>query len=145
MEGSHTADNASPNTGVERRDRLVQAKRQDPKWNELQFVSWSEFKQMVPTILQLEVTRIGQLIELSRGNVDFHNALVGSRYALRQFIASVPDACQETIAETCAPHLRAAILNFPPPPDNLDARAKETCRYVLDRLKYVNNRIDLIY
>ncbi len=115
------------------------------EWNELQFLSWSEFKQMAPSILRLEVTRLGKVIQNFPRDTEFHNSLVRSRFALEQFIACLPQAEKDTIEETCSAHLRAAIVHASFLPQDLDEETKRTCRYILDRLNYVYNRIGLIY
>ena len=113
--------------------------------NELQFLSWTEFRQMAPSILQLEVTRLGTLIDASGGATDFRNALVKARFEVKQFIACVQQAEKETVEEVCAPHLQAALLNVSLVNTNRDEETTATLHYVIDRLKYVNDRIALIY
>ena len=112
--------------------------------NEIQFLSWEEFRQMTPSILQLEVTRLGTLIDAA-GATDYRNALVKARYEIKRFIACVRDAEKETVAEGCAPHLQTALLNVSLVNVNLDEKTTATLDYVMDRLKYVNDRIALIY
>ena len=113
--------------------------------NEIQFLSWTEFRQMAPSILQLEVTRLGTVIDASAETTDFRNALVKARFEVKQFIACVQQAEQETIEEVCAPHLQAALLNVSLVNTNRDEETTATLHYVMDRLKYVNDRIPLIY
>ena len=112
--------------------------------NEIQFLSWDEFRQMVPSILQLEVTRLGTLIDAA-GATDFRNALVKARFEVKRFIACVQDAEKETIQTTCAPHLQTALLNISLININRDEATTATLNYITDRLKYVNDRIPLIY
>ena len=113
--------------------------------NEIQFLSWQEFRQMAPSILRLEVTRLGTLIDAAGTATDFRNALVKARYEVRQFIGCVQEAEQETVAETCAPHLQAALLSVSLIDIDPDGETAATLAYVIDRLKYVNDRIGLIY
>ena len=122
--------------------------RQVPKsnWgNELEFLSWDEFKQMAPTILQLEATRIGKLIQGAPEDTDFHNSLVRARFAVTQFIACLEQADRDTFEKTCSAHLRTALLSMSSPPASLDTQRRKTHSYILDRLNYVNYRIGLIY
>ena len=114
-------------------------------WNELQFLSWGEFKQMAPSILQLEVTRIGALIGTFPESNEFHNGLVRARFALKRFIACLGHAEKDTVEESCAQHIRTAIMNMSLQPDNLDIQTRETCSYILNRLHYALHRIRLIY
>ncbi len=99
---------------------------------------------MMPSILQLEVTRLGTLIDASGGATDFRNALVRARFALKQFIACVEQADKENV-EACAPPLQAALLNVSLVNAHLDEETTARLHYVMDRLKYVNDRIALIY
>ena len=57
-------------------------------WNELQFLSWREFEQMAPSILQLEVTRLGKVMQSQIDDTDFHNRLVRARFSLQQLCQS---------------------------------------------------------
>lgn len=114
-------------------------------WNEIQFLSWKEFRQMAPTILQLEVRRIGGLLDAPGIDAEFRNALVRVRFELGQFIACVQKSEKDTVGTRCAKHLRAAIVTFPALREGIDDAAQETCRYILDRLMYVNDRVPLIY
>jgi len=114
-------------------------------WNEIQFLSWGEFRQMAPSILQLEVTRMGNIIKSSPDDTEFCNSLVRARYALQQFIACVSNAERDTVEQSCAGHLREAIMHASFQTESLDDDTRNTCRYILDRLNYVYNRIALIY
>ena len=114
-------------------------------WNELQFLSWREFEQMAPSILQLEVTRLGKVMQTQIDNTDFHNRLVRARFSLQQFIDGIRKTEGETLDDSCLEHLRAAILSVSVQPPEMDEKAAATCGYVLDRLNYVYNRISLIY
>ena len=117
----------------------------DSNWNELEYLSWGEFRDMAPSILQLEVTRLGTLIAGSPSDSDFHNHLVRARFALKQFIACIEQAEKDTIEATCGAHLQAAIMSMSFQPENLDPDTKKTCSYILDRLNYAHYRIGLIY
>ena len=114
-------------------------------WNELQFLSWREFKQMAPSILQLEVTRLGKVMQMQIDDTDFHNRLVRARFSLQQFIEGIRKTEGETLDDACLEHLRRAIMSVSINPPDLDAKTAATCGYVLSRLNYVYNRIDLIY
>ncbi|MFQ5568844.1 MAG: hypothetical protein ACE5G0_04165 [Rhodothermales bacterium] len=113
--------------------------------NEIQFLSWEEFKQMAPSILQLEITRLGALIDASEDATDFRNALVKARYELKQFIACLPQTEKTQIAAICASHLQVALLNVTLANTSRDAATTDTLQYVIDRLTYVLERIQWIY
>lgn len=116
-------------------------------WNELQFLSWSEFKQMAPTIIQLEITRLSRVIEQGRpgADADFRNGLVRSRFALKQFIRCIERSAKDNVEDACAVYLRTAIMNISIHVDGLDRQTAQVCKYVLNRLNYVDYRIRLVY
>ena len=122
----------------------MRAKEGKTDWNELQFLSWNKFRQMAPSILQLEVTRLGTLIDASGSATDFRNALVKARFEVKQFIACLQQAEKENV-EACAPHLQTALLNVSLVHAHRDEAMAARLNYVIDRLKYVNDRIALIY
>ena len=113
--------------------------------NEIQFLSWKEFRQMAPSILQLELRRLDGLRARAAGDWDFHNVLTKARYEVAQFIACVEAADKTTVAEACTPHLHAATLALAAAPDGPDEATAATLAYVIDRLRYVSDRIGLIY
>ena len=113
--------------------------------NEIQFLSWDEFKQMAPSILQLEVTRLGTLIDAVGEATDFRNALVKARFEVKQFITCVHEAEKKAVENTCTPHLQVALLNISLVNTHRDEETTATLAYVIDRLTYVIDRIPLIY
>ena len=78
-------------------------------------------------------------------DTDFYNSLARARFDLQQFVAGVEKLEKNPLDAKCASHLRAAIMSLSFPPEDLDTEKRKTCRYVLDRLNYVYNRIGLIY
>ena len=115
------------------------------QWNELQFVSWSEFQRMAPSIIQLEITRLGTMIESFRQDTGVHNGLVEARFALMQFVSCLREIGQAQAEPACAPHLRTALLALSFLQEDRDPRTAETLAYTLDRIRYVYDRISMIY
>lgn len=113
--------------------------------NELQFVGWKEFQQMVPSIAQLEISRLDRVIETVRDESDLCNALVKARFELKQFVTKLEQAEKETLEETCAPHLEAALLTISVQSEAADESTTDTLRYIADRLSHVHDRMELIY
>lgn len=114
-------------------------------WNELEFLSWEEFRQMAPSILQLEISRIGEIINRLPAETDFRNALVKSRFELRKFIECLARSDKASLEENCAKYLDTAIINLAVDTAGLDEKTAQTRDYILDRLNYVYKRIRLIY
>lgn len=113
--------------------------------NELQFVGWKAFQQMVPSIVQLEISRLERIIQRVRDEPHVCNALVKARFELKKFAACLQQAEKESLEETCAPHLQAALLTVSMTPDDQDDDLAASLRYVADRLNHVNDRMKMIY
>lgn len=113
--------------------------------NELQFVGWNEFRQMVPSIVQLEISRLDRAIETVRDDSDLYNALVKARFELKQFVECLQMADKNQLEMTCAPHLQAALLTVSMQSEATDGDTADTLRYVADRLNHVHDRMELIY
>jgi len=107
------------------------------EWNELEFLSWKEFQQMGPAIIQLEITRISKLLRQFTSEMDFYNALVKARFELNQFIAGVEKTTQAPLPNDCSDPLRRAIVAISMQEIELDEDADQTLQYVLDRLKII--------
>lgn len=113
-----------------------------PGWNEVDFVPWRSFRRMAPSILNLEVTRLGSLIGRP-GSLEFRNALVKSRYELATFIGILQEEGPPEKLDTV--HLTSAIVNLPLGYPGIDSETARTLAYILDRLQYVHNRIRFVY
>jgi hypothetical protein len=114
-------------------------------WNELEFISWEEFREMAPSIIQLEISRIGEIIDRFQADLEFHNALVKSRFELKKFIECLAHSGKDSLEENCAGHLCNAIVNLTFETPGVDEKSTQIRDYILDRLNYVHNRISLIY
>ena len=114
-----------------------------PGWNELGFVPVQSFRRMAPSILNLEVSRLGDLIA-GTADMEFRNALVKSRYELQAFVDDLAAAAAGT-TDLDPRHLRAAIVNLPLGYPEVSSAEEETLAYILDRLEYVHNRIRFVY
>lgn len=114
-------------------------------WNELQFVSWGEFRQMTPPILGLEITRMGVVLRsLTKGTAPY-NDVVRARFELGKFVSCIQKCEKDAVDEKCATCLRAAIMSLANGLAHIDAELRPVCSYILDRLEYVHNRMRLIY
>ena len=114
--------------------------------NEIPYLRWSEFRQMAPPILQLEVTRLEGVMAGTLGDLDRHNLLVRARYEILRFIDALGGAEQATAGAVCAPPLRAALVAVTAAATASDDEEEAaTLRYVLDRLAYVLDRLPLVY
>lgn len=113
--------------------------------NELQFVSWTEFQEMVPSIIQLERSRLERLIEGLQDRPELCNALVEARRELEDFVECLQTADKQALEETCAPRLEAALLTISMKADAEDGDVADTLRYIADRLTHVHDRMELIY
>ena len=110
--------------------------------NEIQYVPWGQFRQMVPSILRLEVTRLTQYLAGEETSDTVHNLVVRVRYDVRRFIDCIAGINQETAEDTgddCRQLLTSALLNASLLPEH------PQILYVIDRLKYVRDRMPYIY
>jgi hypothetical protein len=112
--------------------------------NELQFLSWAEFRQMAPPILRLEVSRLDGLIQASH-DPDVRNALVKTRFALQQFITGLGRAEKTTLEACCTQHLRTALLNLAFAQAVPEAAAAQILHAMAGRLHGLYRRIALLY
>lgn len=114
-------------------------------WNEVEFLRWEEFRQMAPAIIQLEISRLGEIIEGFPADSDFRNALVKARFELKKFSECLARATKEDLENLCAGHLRNAIISLgleSSGPDQLPPQLRD---YILERLNFVHERIQLLY
>ena len=100
---------------------------------------------MAPSIIQLEISRTGDMINASSSHVDFRNVLVRSRFELKIFQECLRQAEGPPLADSCVAHLRTAILRLSLQSQIQDKRAAATLKYICDRLNSVLRRIDLIF
>ncbi len=117
----------------------------EQNWNEIQFLSWDKFKNMTPSIVQLEITRITKLLRTGKLELDDHNALVRVRFALKQFLECLETAKKETFQESCANYVTRALMSMPASSPTFDVETAKTLEYIVDRIKDVHQRISLIY
>ena len=116
-----------------------------PQWNELEFTSWKEFEQMAPSIIQLEISRIGNVINAPATDIDFRNMLVKARFELRKFQESLQQADRPPLKDSCVAHLRTAIICLSIEDQIQHEETATTLKYVCDRLNSVLKRTDLIF
>lgn len=121
----------------------MSSKSSKPDWNELQYISWNEFKKMAPPVIKLEINRIGKLIDQVQSGSGFYNALIKARYELNQFVGCLEKTSSPPLPDSCTEHLRKAILNLSL--EDADEDISKTIHYILNRLNYVHNRVGMIY
>ncbi len=100
---------------------------------------------MAPAILQLEITRISRLLQSFQLDTNFHNALVKVRFELKSFVECLEKTTRAQVESNCAVHLQNALIYMPATIETLDQTTRETLDYILDRIKYLNERIKFIY
>lgn len=114
------------------------------EWNEIDFVGWSEFRRMAPSVVGLEIGRIERLIRGSDIGGEFYNALVRVRYALKNFVDGIERSDRASI-DSRAKHLEQALLGLSTAVEHSGGREVETIRYAAHRLTYIHNRLKLTY
>lgn len=114
-------------------------------WNEVEFLSWDEFKQMAPPIVQLEINRLSKLLPGCLQQAEVHNALVKARFTLRSFVAQLDKTARGPLDDACRSSLQSAILALATTKDALPPKSAKTVEYVIDRLTYILHRSTLLY
>ena len=114
-------------------------------WNEIEFLSWEEFRRMAAPILQLEITRLSRRIETFALDQDTHNRLVKARFHMRKFEKLLTESDKTSVADQCRPVISDAILALTPEIPADDSETREICEYVLDRLNYLHMKMDYLY
>lgn len=114
------------------------------EWNEIDFVGWPEFRRMAPTVVGLEIGRLDRLLHAGDIGSEFYNALVRTRYALRNFIDGIETSEKDSVIQR-ATHLEQALLGLSTAVEHGAEQKTETIRYIAHRLTYIHNRLKLIY
>ena len=124
---------------------LMQLTNPKLQWNELEFLSWKEFKQMAPSIIQLEISRIGGIVNAPGTHIDFRNVLVKARFEVRRFKECLQQADRPPLKDSCVARLRTAIICLSLQDQIQDKKTATTLKYICDRLNSVLKRTDLIF
>ena len=126
--------------------KAAQLASRELEWNELDFVGWKEFRRMAPAVVALEVSRLDRLISALEPGCAEYNALVRTRYELRRFADGLAAASRESLADR-REHLNRALLAATLISENVQTNAiqPEAVQYVIHRLRYIHQRLDLIY
>lgn len=124
--------------------RAAQLADSTHEWNEIDFVGWKEFRRMAPAVVGLEIARLERVIADSDVGSDFYNALVHVRHRLRNFVEDIEQSEKHTI-EPRIKHLEEALLALSMLQGADAGDHSETLRYAAHRLRYINDRIRLIY
>jgi len=123
----------------------MQPRNSKSQWNELEFVSWKEFTQMAPSIIQLEISRIGSVINAPATDLDIRNVLVRARFELGEFQECLQLAHGPPLSDSCVAHLRTSILSLSIKNQIRDEETTITLDYVFERLISMLERIDMIF
>ncbi len=113
-------------------------------WNELQFVSRSEFERMAPPVVQLEISRLSALMASSISDSEMYNTLVRLRYNLTTFIEMVTSS-NDLKSEEMKSILSEVLLLIGGTLEMCPNAMQDDLKYVADRVEYIYNRISFIY
>lgn len=111
--------------------------------NEIPYLSRDEFCRMAPSIVGLEMARLGRMLQAEPVGGARYNALVRARYELRRFVAALDGVAPEALQATCAVHLQAALMAVSLGAG--EAGGGSELHYVFDRLRAVHDRMNLLY
>ena len=88
---------------------------------------------MAPSIIQLEISRIGSVINAPATTLDIRNVLVRARFELREFQECLQLEDGPPLGDSCVAHLRTSILSLSIRNQIRDKEATITLDYVFDR------------
>lgn len=111
------------------------------EWNELDFVGWKEFRRMAPAVVGLEIARIERLTASVGPEAPAYNALIRARFNMRSFVDRLTEVSRPPIDEL-SDYLAGALIALALVEIE---EAGETLRYTCHRLKYVHDRLQLVY
>ena len=114
-------------------------------WNEIEYISWREFKEMAPAILQLEIGHITKVLPACKDDIEVYNALVSARYAARQFAACLQKTEAAPLEDACLAHLNTAILKLTAAAAGCAGKERQTIHYIAEHLQAIATRGRLAY
>lgn len=104
--------------------------------NEIHFVDREEFLQMAPAIVQLEITRLSEMLAGLEPGSDVFTAVVATRYQLKEFLSEL--ASERKKKHTFSTdRVSAAILCLGASENCTEQSVKNSLVYVADRLGYI--------
>ena len=113
-------------------------------WNELEFTNIADFKRMAPSIIQLEISRLGKMIT-SRETMDLtYNLLVKARFDLKEFKKDLETFTDSTMDDNKLSGLFSALFHIAGAAEN-DPEIKAKTDYVIDRLNDLINKCKMLY
>lgn len=107
--------------------------RRYQRLNEVHFIEHDEFAQKAPAIVQLEISRLGDMIHGNEPGSNLHTTLVTVRYHLSLF----HDELNREMNAVSIEHLNAAIVSLSFPESEIAETTRDTMVYVADRLGYI--------
>ncbi len=107
--------------------------RRYERLNEIHFIDRDEFVQMAPAIVQLEISRLGDMLHDIEPGSDIYTTLVTVRHHLSLF----HDELNRDVDARNIEHLDAAIVCLSFPDSETTETTRDTMVYVADRLGYI--------
>ena len=116
-----------------------------PGWNELHFVNKAEFATMVPTVLQLEVSRLTKLMPGFEIGSDAYNSVVAARQKVESLQFLIQEEMSPEDVESCAANLESSILCVSAADSGANTDSSRVLVYVADRLVYILGQLRHLY
>ena len=114
-------------------------------WNELEFTNFNDFKRMAPSIIQLEITRLGKIIYSLETTNSAYNLLIKARYDLSQFQNDIDTINEQKIEESTLVRLYSALFCIASAAEKSDKSIKSKADYVINRLNDLLNKCKMLY
>lgn len=114
-------------------------------WNEIQFLEVDELRRMAPSIVGLEIKRLGDVCARAEPGSDVYNTVVTARFELRRFLERLSEADDRKLKTDCARHLESALVCLALSKKDAEADDLGVVEYTTDRMKHILERMKLLY
>jgi hypothetical protein len=114
-------------------------------WNELEFTNWKDFKRMAPSIIQLEISRLGKIINSLSTPDDMHNLLVKARFDLIGFRETISHSQNRKITESELSKLFSALVFISSASERCTDKLKGKMEYISNRLNDLIAKCQMLY
>ncbi len=114
-------------------------------WNEIQFLEADELRRMAPSIVGLEIKRLGDVCARTEPGSIFYNTIVTARFELRRFLEILSESDEEKLRDECVRHLESALVCLALCQKDAEADVLGVVEYASDRMKHILERMKLLY
>ena len=114
-------------------------------WNELEFLSWSQFQKMAPAIVRLEARQLQRIQPQAVDCRELNTAIAWAIVTLRELATSIEQSPSAQAAYQCSGWLERAVLAITFAAGKAPAPMLPVLQNVLDHLGALQKRWMLLY